>query len=118
MSGACMAPQCETWRVSIPVAVVAGGRVDLDRLAEICRRFGVVELDLFGSAARGTATESSDVDVLYVLAPGSGLGFSVNRLEDELASVFGRPVDLVSKRALHPLLRDEVLADARVLYAA
>lgn len=106
------------WCVSTPLAMVAGKAVDLDRLAEICRRFGVVELSLFGSAARGTATGCSDVDVLYALAPGVRHGFSVNRLEDELASVFGRPVDLVSKRALHPLLRAEVLAEARVLYAA
>ncbi len=56
--------------------------------------------------------------MLYVLAPEARLGFSVNRLEDELATVFDRPVDLVSKRALHPLLRDQVLRDAQVLYAA
>lgn len=73
---------------------------------------------LFGSVARGEAGADSDLDLLYVLAPGRHLGFSINRLEDELAELFGRPVDLVSKTALHRAIRDDVLAEARELYAA
>jgi predicted nucleotidyltransferase len=37
---------------------------------------------------------------------------------DLLEAVFGRPVDLVAKSALHPLIRTEVLSQARQLYAA
>lgn len=83
----------------------AVAEVDLDRVAEACRRYGVVELCLFGSAAKGATRAGSDVDLLYVLAPDASLGFAINRLEDELAGVFGRHVDLVAKHALHPLLR-------------
>jgi predicted nucleotidyltransferase len=39
-------------------------------------------------------------------------------LEDALADLFGRRVDLVTKKSLHRLLRDEVLSEARTLYAA
>jgi predicted nucleotidyltransferase len=92
--------------------------VDASRLADVCKRFGVAELAVFGSVARGVATPTSDVDLLYVMAPGCSLGFSINRLEDELAEVFGRRVDLVAKRAVHRMLRDDVLAEARTLYAA
>ena len=60
----------------------------------------------------------SDIDLLYTLAPDARLGFDLDRLEDELASLFGRPDDLVSKKALHRLLRDQVLSEARTLYAA
>jgi predicted nucleotidyltransferase len=56
--------------------------------------------------------------VLYVLAPGAKLGFDINRLEDELSKLFGRPVDLVAKKVLHRFLRDDVTAEARTLYAA
>ncbi len=97
---------------------IAGHEVDRARLAEVCKRYGVAELAVFGSAARGDATAASDVDLLYVLAPGARLGFAINRLEDELSELFGRPVDLVSKKALHPLLRNDVLASARTLHAA
>jgi hypothetical protein len=93
-------------------------RLDLERLAEICERFGVAELSLFGSAARGDDRPSSDVDVLYVLRPGARLGWRIENLSDELSELFGRPVDLVSKRALHPRIRDDVLAEARPLYEA
>lgn len=92
--------------------------VDRERVAEICDRYGVVELLVFGSRARGDAEPESDVDLLYTLAPGRHLGFSVNRLEDELAGAFGCPVDLVSKAALHRLVRGDVLAESQVLYAA
>lgn len=96
----------------------AGTTLDGTRLGEICRRYGIIELSVFGSVARGEAGPNSDLDLLYVLAPGRHLGFSINRLEDELAEVFGRRVDLVSKAALHRAIRDEVLAEAQELYAA
>ncbi len=101
-----------------PTLVIDGREIDLARLAEICRRFGVVELAAFGSTARDEATPDSDVDLLYVMAPDRRLGFAIDRLEDELADLFGRKVDLVSKASLHRLLRDEVLSEARTLYAA
>ncbi|HSV66641.1 MAG TPA: nucleotidyltransferase domain-containing protein [Mycobacteriales bacterium] len=97
---------------------IAGKEIDLDSLAEICRRYGIAELDLFGSVARGEERSDSDVDLLYVLAPGSRLGWDIEDLNDELNVLFGRRVDLVSKRTVHRLIRDEVLAEARVIYAA
>ena len=92
--------------------------MDLDRIAEICRRYGVARLEVFGSVGRGKERPDSDVDVLYELAPGARLGWEIEDLTDELSEVLGRPVDLVSRRALHERLRDAVLAEARVLYAA
>jgi uncharacterized protein len=73
---------------------------------------------VFGSVARGTATPDSDVDVLYELEPGRRLGWEIEQLADELAAVFGRPVDLVSAVALHRRLKNAVLSEVRTLYAA
>ncbi|MEI8240143.1 MAG: nucleotidyltransferase domain-containing protein [Actinomycetota bacterium] len=70
-----------------------------------------------GSVPLLEASRDSDVDLLYVLAPDAQLGFTINELEDELAQLFGRHVDLVSKKAVHRLLRDEVVGQARTLYA-
>ncbi|MGQ0629923.1 MAG: nucleotidyltransferase family protein [Sporichthyaceae bacterium] len=92
--------------------------VDIDRISEICARYGIARLDVFGSVSRGEAAPGSDVDVLYELAPGARLGWDIESLADELAAVLGRPVDLVSRKALHERLRASVLAEARVLYAA
>jgi predicted nucleotidyltransferase len=92
--------------------------VDLDRLAEICQRYGVAELLVFGSVARGESGPRSDVDLLYRLRPGARLGWEIDQLEHELAELFGRPVDLISVKALHPRLRPSVTSEAQQLYAA
>ncbi|MCB1030923.1 MAG: nucleotidyltransferase family protein [Acidimicrobiales bacterium] len=87
-------------------------------LTDICVRYGVAELSVFGSVARSEDRVDSDIDLLYTLAPGRHLGFAINALEDELQALFGRKVDLVSKAALHRLIRDDLLAEAHSLYAA
>ncbi|MGB3410345.1 MAG: nucleotidyltransferase family protein [Microthrixaceae bacterium] len=95
-----------------------GVNVEAKRLVELCERYGVAELLVFGSVARGVAHKDSDFDLLYVLKPGHHLGFSINRLEDELSELFKRRVDLVGKASLHPVIRDVVLREAKPLYAA
>lgn len=92
--------------------------IDVERLREVCERYGVASLEVFGSVARGEESGSSDVDLLYVLKPEVSLGFRLFDLEDELADLFGRPVDLVARRSVNKYLREQVLADAQPLYAA
>lgn len=92
--------------------------VDRERLREVCERYGVASLDVFGSVARGDAGEGSDVDLLYVLKPGTRLGFRIFDLEDELAALFNRRVDLVARKSINKYLREQVLAEAQPLYAA
>lgn len=92
--------------------------VDRDRLRDVCERYGVASLEVFGSVARGEDRLDSDLDLLYVLRPGTRLGFRLFDLEDELADVFGRPVDLVARKSINKYLREQILTDARPLYAA
>lgn len=96
----------------------AVGGVDTARLDALCRRYGISALFVFGSVARGTPAPTSDVDLLYDLQPGARLGWEIEDLSDALAEIFGRPVDLVARAALHPLLRTSVLNEARAVYAA
>lgn len=92
--------------------------VDEGRLREICVRYGVSRLEVFGSVSRGDATDSSDIDLLYELAAGVRLGWDVEDLVEDLSALLGRRVDLVSRNALHVRLRDDVLGEAHLLYAA
>jgi uncharacterized protein len=94
-----------------------GVTVDEARLADVCARYGIARLLVFGSVARGTATPDSDIDVLYELEPGRRLGWEIEQLADELAALFGRRVDLVPPATLHRRLKDTVLSEARTLYA-
>lgn len=92
--------------------------IDLERLREVCQRYGIARLEVFGSAARGTGHSGSDIDLLYTLAPGARLGWAIEDLAVELEHILGRPVDLVSRRALNARIRDQVLKEARPFYAA
>lgn len=90
----------------------------MERLREVCERYGIASLEAFGSVARGEGRLDSDVDLLYVLKPGAGLGFRLFDLEDELSTVFGRPVDLVARKSINKYIREQVLAEAQPLYPA
>ena len=68
---------------------------DENRLAEYCRRNGIVRLRMFGSAARGEERPDSDVDLIADFGVPIGF-FELIRAEDDLASFFGRPVDLLT----------------------
>lgn len=96
----------------------SGIEVDDAALAAVCDKYGIAELKVFGSRARGMARPDSDIDVLYALRPGCKLGWEIEQLADDLSALFGVKVDLVSLRALHPGLKPAVLAEARPLYAA
>ncbi|WP_218163018.1 nucleotidyltransferase family protein [Pseudonocardia ammonioxydans] len=80
--------------------------------------YGIASLSVLGSAARGDASPSSGVDLLYELRPGARLGWEIEHLTAELTAIFGHPVDLAARRALHPGLRDSVLDEARPVHAA
>ncbi len=95
-----------------------GLAVDNEQLRNVCGRYGVARLEVFGSAGRGQAGPDSDIDLLYELQPGARLGWHIEDLADELSVILGRRVDLISRRALHERLREKVLAEARPLYAA
>lgn len=88
---------------AIVAAMSSLAGIDLAALGAACEKYGVAELAVFGSVVTGEARPDSDIDVLYVLRDGVHLG---------------RPVDLISKGALHARLRDAVLAQAQVVYAA
>jgi hypothetical protein len=92
--------------------------VDAAKLRDVCGRYGVSRLEVFGSVGRGEARPGSDIDVLYELAPGARLGWNIETLADELSVLLGRRVDLISRNSLHARLRARVLAEARPLYTA
>src|SRR5258708_22681325 len=97
--------------------------IDNAAIAEFCKRWGVKELSLFGSALRADFSSKSDVDVLVSFEPESHPTlFDMVRMQKELSRFFGRPVDLVSRRGIENsrnyLRRKEILDSAYPIYAA
>jgi uncharacterized protein len=96
-----------------------GVQIDRERIADFCRRWKVVELAFFGSVLRKDFRKQSDVDVLVTLAPDAHVGLiAFGRMEAELSEMLNRKVDLVTKTGLKSRIRDTVLAEAEVVYAA
>lgn len=93
--------------------------IDEQKLAELCRRYHVRELSVFGSAAKGEMRPDSDVDLLVEFLPDAEIGLLEHAgLMLDLSELLGRKVDLVSKRALKPLIRESIIQEARPVYAA
>ena len=74
-------------------------------------KFGVTSIGVFGSYARGEATPSSDIDIVVEL--NRPIGWELVDLVDYLESRLGHDVDLVIKRSIHPLIRDNILAEVQ-----
>jgi uncharacterized protein len=101
------------------MTLVSGIELPIDRISDICRRYGVKELSVFGSAARGDMQPDSDIDILVDFEPGARIGLvRFASLSEELQSLLGRRVDLVTKAGLKPRVRPYVLREARLVYAA
>jgi predicted nucleotidyltransferase len=91
-------------------------QVDESKLADLCRRYRVRELSVFGSAARGEMRPDSDVDLLVEFQPDAEIDLvDYAGLMLDLSRLLGRKVDLVSKKGLKPLIRASVLSEARLL---
>src|SRR5690606_14613830 len=70
-------------------------RAHRDRIKEICAAHGAGEPRLFGSVANGTDTVESDLDIMVVSGPGMTM-FDIIALEEELETLCGVPVDVVT----------------------
>ena len=80
------------------------------QILPILKAAGIRRAAIFGSLARGEATDESDVDLLIDSPDGTTL-LDVIALEHELEDALGREVDLVEYQAIKPRLRDRILRE-------
>jgi predicted nucleotidyltransferase len=80
------------------------------------RRLGVEHLYLFGSIARGEAHEDSDVDLFFDHPEGSLGLFALMDVKDAAARILGRKTDIMTRRSLHPVLRQQIEASALQIF--
>ena len=85
-------------------------------VAQICRRHHVRRLAVFGSARRGELRPESDLDLLVGFEEGHTPGFAFFRLQRELSQALGRTVDLNTPAFLSPRFREQVEAEAEVVF--
>lgn len=97
--------------------------IPTDKIADFCQRWKIKEFALFGSVVREDFRPDSDIDVLVTFAPNAQWTlFDHVDMQDELEAIFGRKVDLVSKRGIERsrnyIRRKAILSSAEVIYAA
>jgi len=86
---------------------------------ELCRRYQVRELSIFGSALRDDFDRESDIDLLVDFMPEAQIGYlTLLRMQREFSTILNRRVDLVPKEGLKPKIRNEVISQAQVIYTA
>jgi predicted nucleotidyltransferase len=103
--------------------VVKNIEIPIDKIADFCQRWKITELAFFGSVLRDDFRPDSDIDVLVTFAPNAHRTlFDMVDMQDELESMFGRKVDLLSKRGIERsrnyLRRKAILNSAQIIYAA
>ncbi|MCL5102735.1 MAG: nucleotidyltransferase family protein [Armatimonadetes bacterium] len=92
--------------------------IPTDAIKEVCKKYYVKELALFGSVLGPDFRPESDIDVLVEFEPGALIGFlGMAGLMRELSGILGREVDLVPKAGLKRRIRRPVLDSAQVIYA-
>jgi predicted nucleotidyltransferase len=89
-------------------------QVRRETILQIARRHGVGKVRVFGSVARGEATENSDLDLLIDVT-GPTTPWFPGGLVAELEALLGCRVDVVETNALRKELRDRVLQEATPL---
>ncbi|HEX8411492.1 MAG TPA: nucleotidyltransferase domain-containing protein [Thermoanaerobaculia bacterium] len=91
--------------------------IDKQKLRDFCQRWKITEFSLFGSAVREDFRPDSDVDVLVSFAADAEWSlFDHVHMQDELREIFGRDVDLLTRRAVERSLnrfrRESILSTA------
>jgi len=87
-----------------------------ESINQFCQRHAIRKLSLFGSVLRDDFTKESDVDVLVEFEPGKTPGLAIITMEDELSNIVNRQVDLRTAADLSRYFREQVLAEAMIIY--
>ena len=93
-----------------------------EKIAGFCKKWGIREFCLFGSVLRAEFCSDSDIDVLVTFDENAkNTLFDLVNMESELKDIFGRNVDIISRRGIESsrnyLRRNAILESAEAVYA-
>lgn len=97
-------------------------KVPRKELEDFCKKHSIRKLAFFGSVLREDFKPDSDVDILVEFEPGKTPGLAFFGMQEELAKIFKRDVDLLTFKGVetsrNPIRRKAILDSGRVYYVA
>ena len=87
-----------------------------EKIEQFCQCNSIRKFSLFGSVLRDDFTSESDVDILVEFEKGKTPGLAIITMQDELSKIINRQVDLRTPEDLSRYFREQVLAEAMVIY--
>ncbi|MCL2442033.1 MAG: nucleotidyltransferase domain-containing protein [Treponema sp.] len=94
--------------------------LNFNDVRELCKKYFIIELSIFGSSIREDFNQNSDVDILVSFERNSKITlFDIIELENEFSKLLNRKVDVVEKESLkNPIRKDKILSTREIIYAA
>lgn len=92
---------------------------NIERIEQLCLRYKVKELYVFGSTVSNELSENSDIDLLIEFLDMDFIDYADNYFElaEELEKLFNKPVDLITTKSLkNPFLIDSIKKTKRQIY--
>ena len=89
-----------------------------EAIYKIAKEFGVSNIRVFGSVARGEEKRGSDVDLLVSVSNYTKYckgSFGQNIFQEKVEKILRRRVDVISEKSLHPLLKEEIIATSKAI---
>jgi predicted nucleotidyltransferase len=94
--------------------------LNYDDVINICKKYSIVELSIFGSSIRDDFSHNSDVDILVSFNKIADITlFDIMDIENEFSKLLKRDVDIVEKESLkNPIRKNQILSTREIIYAA
>jgi len=83
-----------------------------DEIYKIADKYGISNIRIFGSVARGEETQNSDIDMLVTISKHKGMAFDLVRFEREFSEKFQKKTDVISENGVYHFLRDKIFSEA------
>ena len=90
---------------------------NLTQIKDICKKYHISYLGLFGSYARGDQTEESDIDFAADFPPKTSL-LKLGRIQRELEALLHKKIDLVARGAIKENRKKYILPELKKIYSS
>jgi predicted nucleotidyltransferase len=94
---------------------LTGTQAYISKLSELCGKYDIAFLGIFGSYARGDFTGKSDLDLLVRFSRRKSL-LELVRIQREISEALGVKVDLLTEKSISPYLKEKIISSLKVIY--